>query len=87
MPEINGVMTDDCSNCAVRTSGICPVHGAREGLAGPFATGCDEAYHYLGESPREFPNAGLHEPAILCGICLRLLRGHRGEALRDREGW
>lgn len=85
MPQVNGWMTDDCSNCAERTLGTCPVHGVV--LAGPFAVACDSAYHYLGESPRDFPNASKHDPAILCGVCYRLLRGHRGDALRDREGW
>lgn len=85
MPEIEGVITDYCDNCHDLTRGTCPVHGT--GLAGPHAANCDSAYHYLGESPRDFPNASKHDPAILCGICYRLLQGHRGEALRDREGW
>lgn len=47
-------------------------------------------YHYLGESPRDFPNASKGDPAVLCGICFRLFRGHRGPALAERAergGW
>lgn len=79
------MLLDNCSNCYAIVADACPVHSA--GLASPFASNCDSAYHYLGSSPREFPNASKGEPVVLCGICFRLLRGHRGQALIEREGW
>lgn len=80
------MLMDNCSNCFALARGACPTHGA--GLAGPAGRSCDESYHYLGSSPRELPNAGKGEPAVLCGICYRLLRGHRGDKLQAREaGW
>jgi hypothetical protein len=85
MPQIDGWMIDDCDNCAERTRGICPVHGTA--LGGRLAADCDSAYHYEGSSPSELPNAGRGEPAVLCGICYRLMGAHRGDLLRARAGW
>jgi hypothetical protein len=73
---------DDCDNCQNRISGLCRIHAPGQG-----ESACDTAYHYLGSSPREFPNASRGDPAVLCGICFRLQRGHRGAALEERAGW
>lgn len=76
-------MLNDCDNCAERIGPLgCAAHGSPEPTQP-----CDTAYHYLGSSPREFPNASRGEPLALCGICMRALRGHRGEELIAREGW
>lgn len=77
-------MLTDCDNCQDQIGpGTCQEHYPGSGMD----QDCDRAYHYLGQSPREFPNAGKGEPVVLCGVCFRLLRGHRGPALRAREGW
>ena len=74
---------NNCDNCYDLARGICAVHNGGD-------RPCDGAYHYYGESPRDFPGASKGDPAVLCGICDRLLRGHRGAALRERAeagGW
>jgi hypothetical protein len=71
---------DDCSNCFERITGLCSVHGGG-------GTGCDTAYHYLGSSPMEVANAGKGEPAVLCGICFRLVRQHNRPALDARAAY
>jgi hypothetical protein len=76
-------MIAQCDNCESTITQTC------KDMDAPHRVGtCGESVgHYFGESPRYFPNASKGDPAWICGVCYRLLRGHQGEALLDREGW
>jgi hypothetical protein len=78
------MLINTCDNCSlVIGPKTCDAYASHR--AGK--TDCVNAYHYLGASPRDLPNASRHEPAVLCGTCLRLLRGHRTDELEERAGF
>ena len=78
-------MPDDCSNCHKRCTHWCKGQPATNHST--LACDGEDAGHYFGSSPRAFPNASKGEPAILCGICYKLLIGRRGAALEARAGY